>query len=194
MGAITSIIYVIISLLGGSILIGLSLNLFNLGVIFNYLQNQLPQAGTPRLVIGLLGLLVILVCIKYVKANIARSRETKAVTFESPQGKASITLSALEEMLRKVLEETEDISHVRPRVILTKKGIAVIVKSYLSKELNILEVTNAIQKLIKEKLESFLGKDKEIKVKLEIQKVSLERKIKEETKEEEEPEVPFRNY
>ncbi|UCG35520.1 MAG: alkaline shock response membrane anchor protein AmaP [Candidatus Omnitrophota bacterium] len=200
MGLLIAFIYVITSIVAGAVLVGLSLNLFNLQIIFDYLQNQLPSSGTSRITMGLSGLLILLLCLKYIRMSMARGQEAKAVTFESPQGKASITLSALEEMLKKTLEEKEEISHVRPRVVLTKKGIAVLIKSNLTKELNILEVTNATQGLIKEKLVSFLGKDKDIRVKLEIQKVMLEKKAKEESKEEEEevegeePEIPFRNY
>jgi hypothetical protein len=123
------------------------------------------------------------------------SKRDQMITFTSPQGKASITLYALEELLKKTLEAKPEISHVRPRVFLAKNGIEVAVKSNLNKEANILDITNMLQGLIKDKLENFLGKDKDIKVKLVIQKVSLDKKSKDkESEEENEPEVPFRNY
>ena len=194
MGFITGLVYVIISFVTGLFLIGLSLNIFDLPMIFEYLHNQFLQTVSLRVIVGLVGALVIYVCLKFLQLLIKSSKRDQMISFTSPQGKASITLYALEELLKKTLEAKPEISHVRPRVILVKNGIEVAVKSNLNKEANILDITNMLQGLIKDKLENFLGKDKEIKVKLVIQKVALDKKSREKATEEEEPEVPFRNY
>jgi len=137
-------------------------------------------------------MIIILVWLRYVFAIFRHSRKDKAITFESEQGKVSVTLFAIEDMLRKMLEERTEVSHVKPRVFLRKKFIEIVTRGILTSEVNLVDFTKEIQESVKGKMSSLLGEGKEVKVNLEIRKVVL--KGKKGLSEEKEPEIPFRNY
>jgi hypothetical protein len=142
----------------------------------------------------LIGWVIILMGIRYIQASLQRSRREKSIPFESPEGKVSITLFALEDMLKKMLEERKEVSHIKPKVFLRKNGriIEVFARGVLMTEVNLVEFIREIQEKVKEKMDVLLGEDRQVRVNLEIRKVNLG-EIKE-TTEEQEPEIPFRNY
>ncbi|MBD3263588.1 MAG: alkaline shock response membrane anchor protein AmaP [Candidatus Omnitrophica bacterium] len=192
MGFLTVLIYVIISLIGGSLLIGLSLGFFDLAALSAYAETVLLGDFYARFSIFLIGMLLILFCLRYLQAVLARSRKNKSVTFESPEGKVSVSLSAMEDMIKKMLEENPEISHIKPKVFLKKKKIEIKIRGILNSEVNLVNFTKEIQERIKEKINILLGEDKQVQINLEIRKVALgEQKG---TVEDTEPEIPFRHY
>jgi hypothetical protein len=119
-------------------------------------------------------------------------RRERSVISESNYGKVSITLFAIEDMLKNVLETERSLSHVRPKVVVGKRGIDVIIRANLNSEVNLASFANDVQQKAKEKMQNLLGEEKEIKVKLEIRKMVFKGKKK--IVEEEEPEIPYRYY
>lgn len=192
MGFLTIFICLILSLIAGLFLIGVSLDLLVLSALAVYLENEITSDFTLRLIIFFAGLILVLLCLRYVQKAVLRSRKDKAVTFESVQGDVSITLFAIEDMLKKLLEERKEISHVRAKVALKKKTIEVLAKGVLIAEVNLVEFTKSLQDTVSEKVQALLGEDKKVKVNLEIKKVALGGKRV--LLDEKEPEVPFRNY
>ncbi|MBU1121187.1 MAG: alkaline shock response membrane anchor protein AmaP [Candidatus Omnitrophota bacterium] len=191
MGVITILIYVLISSCVGVFLIGLSLDLVNLNLIVSYIDRYVLGDISYKIMTGMLGAILLLLCVRYLQSLFSRSRRERAITFESPEGTVDITLFAIEDMIRRDLEEKKEISHIRPKIISKKKGLEVIIQSDLASQVNILEFTREIQVRIKEKLENILGEDKEIKVRMKIRKMMF---MGNKRKAEEEPEIPFRNY
>ncbi len=190
MGFLTIVIYIILSFAGGLFLLGLSLGMLTIATIANYL-NQIPADFRLKTVSFLAGTLLILICIRYIQTIFRRSRVNRSISFESDDGKVSVTLVAIEDMLKKMLEEKTEVSRIRPKVILRKKCIEVIARGVLTTEVNLVEFTKEIQEQIREKVHTLLGQDKQVQVNLEIRKIALTNK---ELMEEKEPEVPFRNY
>jgi len=194
MGFLTVLVYIILSFSVGSILLGLSLDLIIVNEFFTYLEKEIFSVFSLKLrwICGSTGAIIILFCLRYIQAFFSRSRKNKSITFESPQGDVSITLFAIEDMLKKMLEERSEVSNIKIKVFLKKKGIEVVTKGILITEVNLVEFTREIQERVKEKIHILLGADKQVKVNLEIRKVALG--DKKEIEESEEPEVPFRNY
>lgn len=192
---IASLIYVLASFLIGFFVLGVALNPDILTTTVPYIQNEILADTYSRIVIALSGILLVVLSLKYLHTVIFSSRQEKAITLQLPSGKVSVTLFALEDMIKKFLEEKKELSHIKPRVISSKKGIEVVIKSTLISEVSLIELTGDIQEKIKEKLLNLLGPDKEINIRLEIKKMNFgAKKGKEQVPEEEEPEVPFRNY
>jgi hypothetical protein len=189
MSFLTILIYIFLSFSAGLTLIALSLKLIDLKLVFYYIDKQLLPEFHLRLFTFSLGLLIILFCIRYLQLIL--SRKERSIIFESAKGKISITLFAIEDMLKKMLEEKKGLSHVRLKVISNKKGIEVIVRGNLTSEVNIVELKKEIQEDAKEKLRDLLGEEKDTKVNIQIGKIIFGGKKKIEQKE---PEVPFRNY
>lgn len=191
MGFLTILMYVAVSFFVGYVFIGLSLDMFDLIYTVRYLKHEVLQDPFARTALFLTGLLVILFCIRYLQLILYR-RE-RSIVSESSYGKVSITLFAIEDMLRNMLETEKGLSHVRPKVSRKKHGIDVIIRGNLNVEANLPVFTKEIQEKTREKLQNLLGEDKEIKIKIEIRKMVFKGKGKmiEAT---EEPEVPYRYY
>lgn len=192
MGFLTILVYIVLSLAVGILLIGITWDPTILKIGVAYLENQFFADYWLRIVVGMLGILFILMCFSYLQRILQRSRRDKSLIFESEQGKVSITLFAIEDMLRKILELRPEVSHIRVRVVLKKKCIEVMTRGILTAEVNLIEFTKEIQESVKEKMHTLLGEDKEVQVNLEIRKVAIG--AKKGLIEEHEPEIPFRNY
>lgn len=191
MGFLTVLIYIILSLATGLVLIGLSLEIITVDVTTAYLA-EIAADFPLRWVTVLVGLLLILLCLRYMQASFRRSRKNKSIAFDSDQGKVSITLVAIEDMLKKMLEAKTEVSRIKPKVLLRKRGIEVIARGVLTTEVNLVEFTKEIQEQVREKVHTLLGEDKEVQVNLEIRKIALSQKDL--MAEDKEPEIPFRNY
>ncbi len=191
MGFLTVLIYIILSLIAGLTLIGLSLEIITVDAVTAYLA-KIPADFPLKWIIAIVGLLLILLCLRYIQASFQRLKRDKSVTFESDQGKVSITLVAIEDMLKKMLEAKTEVSRIRPKVLLRKKGIEVIARGVLTTEVNLVEFTKEIQEQVKEKVHTLLGEDKPVQVNLEIRKIALSKQDL--MAEDKEPEIPFRNY
>ena len=192
MGFLTVLIYVILSFIVGSILVGLSIEVIDLGTFFIYLEKEILSDTYLKVILFLAGAILILLCLRYVQASFRRSRKNKSITFESPEGKVTITLFAIEDMLKKMLEERTEVSHIKPKVFLKKKAIYVVTRGVLMAEVNLVEFTKEIQENVREKIHTLLGEDKPVHVNLEIRKVALGGQKG--VVEDQEPEIPFRNY
>ena len=192
MGFLTVLIYIILSLAVGVLLVGLSLDLVTTANIVAYVEKAIASDTTLRLVLFLLGIILILLCLRFIQASFRRRRKDRCITFESEEGKVSITLFAIEDMLKKMLEERTEVTHIRPRVTLRKSKIDILTRGVLTAEVNLVEFTKEIRENIKEKIHTLLGEDKEVSVNLEIRKVILGNNKG--LIEDKEPEIPFRNY
>jgi len=196
MGFLTGPLYIVLSFAVGTLLIAFSMQLIDVVAVSHYLYgitstNFAP--GSPRIAMLLGGITIILFALRYIQMGLRRSRRDRSIRFESSQGTVSITLYAIEDMLKKMLEDRAEVSHVRPKVSLRKKGIDILIRGVLNAEVNLVEFTQTIQEKIKEKMDTFLGEDKDVRVNLEIRKVSVGQKKNNEGVDEE-PEVPFRRY
>lgn len=192
MGFVATLIYIILSLSVGSLLVGISVNLNLIDTLYNYLGKNVLPDSYMRLSVATTGVLLILICFLYLKTIFNTSRKNKSIAFDSPQGNVSITLFAIEDMLKKMLEEKTEVSHIKAKVFLKKKYIQVDTKGVLNTEVNLIDFTKEIQEQVKEKMHVLLGEDKNVQVNLKIEKIALgSKKI---STEENEPEVPFRNY
>lgn len=200
MGFITSFIYIVLSLITGIILVGTSNATIKLNLIipsqkFTFLSEGMLTDIYNQYTLGLFGMLIILFALRYIQTSIFQRQRRKSIKFESEQGNVEITLFAIEEMVKKLLEKKKEISHIRPKVTLRKTNLEVKIQVYLASNINIIECTKDIQEEIKEKIYQLLGEGKEIFVRIEIKKVIFNKKVKNDKQIEDiEPTIPFRNY
>lgn len=188
---LAAVIYILLSLLVGSLLIAVSFNLINLDTAVAYIQEYVMADIYVKSGVGALGVLIIFFCLKYLQVLFRRVIKETAISFDSEEGTVDITLFALEDMLKKMLEQRKEILQVKPKIIAKKRELEVIIRGNLASEVNVLEFTKDIQRQIKEKLETILGDYKKLKVRIKIRKVMFGSK---KGRLEQEPEIPFRNY
>lgn len=156
-----------------------------------FITSQVMNDATARMLLFLIGALIILCALRQLQKVISGSHRDQCIVFNAPHGPIRITLFAIEDMIKKMLDTKNELSHIRPRVSVTAEEIEIDIRANIAADVNIIEVTKEMQLKIHDKLNQLIGDQHNAKIKVEIRKMFLGSK-KNQT--EEEPEVPFRNY
>jgi len=187
--------YAAVIILGGIILVALSLNLLQPQYI-NHMFDYIQSSPNSRIFTGLAGAILILVSFSFARLILGRLQREKTIAFDTASGEVTIALSAVEDLIRRLTGIIPEIKELRPDVIATKKGIMVDLRVILKKEANIPELTSRLQDITKSKIQEVLGLEEQITVKIHIAKIiALDEKDRNKKgTEKEEPTVPFRGY
>ncbi|MDI6606318.1 MAG: alkaline shock response membrane anchor protein AmaP [Candidatus Omnitrophota bacterium] len=188
--------YAAIIILVGVVLIVFSLNLLQPQDIIDLLIYTQSNANS-RIILGLSGLLLILVSFSFAQLILGRFQREKTIAFATSSGEVSISLSAVEDLIRRITGVLPEIKELRPDVIATKKGAIIVdLRVVLKSEANIPELTARLQEITRSKLQEVLGIDEQIIIKIHVAKI-ISREEKEKKKKEQEsqePTIPFSGY
>ncbi len=162
--------------------------------IFTSLQNNLSS----RLIIGLSGILLMLISFSLAQIILGKFQREKTIAFSTASGQVTIALTAIEDLIKRLIGIIPEIKELRPYVIATKKGsIIVDLKVVLKSEANIPELTGQLQDIVKTKIQEVLGTEEQPFIKVHIMKIAgyedRDRKRKEIEKDDS-PRVPFAGY
>jgi len=187
--------YAAIIIIIGVVLIVFSLNLLQPQDINNLLIYTQGNAN-PRIIIGLSGVLLILISFSFAQLILGRFQREKTIAFATSAGEVTISLSAVEDLIRRLGGVIPEIKELRPDVIATKKGIIVDLRVVLKSEANIPELTTRLQEITRSKIQEVLGIEEQIIIKIHVAKIisSEEKERKRKDIEKEEPTIPFSGY
>ncbi|MBU4376440.1 MAG: alkaline shock response membrane anchor protein AmaP [Candidatus Omnitrophica bacterium] len=132
-----------------------------------YLYNNMNL----RISIGLVGLLIIMYSIVALQVALGTMQREKTIAFENPSGQVTISLSAIEDFIRRTSDHMPEVKELRANVTAGKKGINVINRAVIYSDTNIPEVTEKIQGMLKNKIQEMLGIEEAINVKIHIAKI-----------------------
>lgn len=177
---------------------GLLLMLFALQIIqIEHITTLLYYVENQHLSVGLAGLFLILTSFGFAQLFLGKIQREKTIAFKNPQGEVTVSLGAVEDLIRRIASGISEIKDSRADVIAGKKGIEIDVRLILKSEVNIPEFTCKLQELIRTKIQDILGVEETITIRVHVVKIStVEQKRKKESQqqEEEEPVVPFQGY
>lgn len=147
-------------------LVALSLDILTLERIsyFYHLSNFKPIAGA-------VGGALIIISFFVLRVSLAYAAAKKKVRFKSGHGLVTVSLSAIEDLTRHLLKQFPEIKVMRPHLSANRKGLEVLIKATLYTNASIPEVTEKIQHCIKTRLEETLGAEKNITVRIQIDKI-----------------------
>lgn len=101
---------------------------------------------SERLVIGIIIVVYLMLSIKFFLQALAGERlPAQAVVHETGLGQVRITSEAVENLVRRVVNQVRGITEVKPRVVCSPEGINIFVRVTLSPETNIPETSDEIQ-------------------------------------------------
>jgi hypothetical protein len=157
-----------------------------------YLQMNLNY----RIIFGLTGLLLILISISFAQIILARFQREKTIAFTTSTGEVTIALSAVEDLIKRLVGIIPEIKELRPDVIATKKGIIVDIRVTLKSEASIPELTSRLQDLTRAKIQEVLGLEEQIITKIHVVKIvsSEEKDRRRKDSEKQENPIPFGGY
>ena len=153
------------------------------------------QAGA---VLGGMAILIILMSV--ILANLILGRQTKerTIAFENPSGLVSVSLDALEDIIRRLIARIPEIKEIRPYIVKAKKSLEVDIRLILRSDGNIPELTAKLQDLVRGKIQDAIGLDEKINVRVHVVKImsdpSKTKKQNDDFDEHIRPNVPFQGY
>jgi uncharacterized alkaline shock family protein YloU len=178
----------------GGILIAMALNLFSAQDFFELLQQTLAIQNLQWFIAGM-GVFLIIVSLFIAQVSLGKMQREKTIAFNNPNGQVTVSLSAIEDFIRRLSSDMTEIKDLRSNVIAGKKGIEINARISLWADSNIPQITENIQEIIKNRIQEMLGIEESIVVKVHVGKIlkketkRLSKRQKEET---EEKVVPFR--
>ncbi|MBN1405459.1 MAG: alkaline shock response membrane anchor protein AmaP [Candidatus Omnitrophica bacterium] len=156
------------------------------------------EAYNLRPNIGIAGVIFILISIFITHITFGTIQRERTIAFNTPDGQVVISLSAIENFIKRLGNQMSDIKDMRPDVIATKKGVSISARISLWSDSNIPDVTERIQGIIKNKVQDMLGIEEPIITKVHITKIIPREGAKspKKTVEEEDfsPEPPYRSF
>jgi uncharacterized alkaline shock family protein YloU len=193
---LTVLFYVTIILFIGSFMALFSLNWINIDDLYA-MTSMLYRDKDLRLIIGIVSG-IILFCnflfYQYFSVNVHRD---KIIAFDNPSGRVSVSLTAMEDLVRRVLLRLNEVRDGKVRITASKKGLDVKIRLVMKSEVNIPELTARVQEKVRRKIQDTIGLEEAVNVAIYVGKILPER-IKEKPAEEQEqppaPSVPFRGY
>ncbi|KPK42786.1 MAG: hypothetical protein AMJ78_01355 [Omnitrophica WOR_2 bacterium SM23_29] len=187
---ISMLFFLVIFVSVGLLLIAVALRLIPSESILNALD-YIYAARDLRVGIFTIGVVVIFISIATYQFTAVRIQRQKNIAFDNPDGQVSISLSAIEEFIRRIGFSIPEVKDLKSDCIATKKGIDISTKVVFWSDANIPEVTERIQSLIKGKVQEMLGVDEPIIIKVHVTKIVAREEMKQPKKEKEDVSMPF---
>lgn len=155
----------------GAVLILLSLNLLSLDALVDIVKYIYTQPNV-KLIAGIVGAIFILVGLVMAQINLGRIQTEKTIAFENPEGQVTVSLSAIEDFIKKSVRHLPEVKELRSNVTASKKGINIVCRATIFADSNIPETTERIQSIVKSKVHEMLGVEETINIKIHITKIS----------------------
>lgn len=180
----------------GLALIVFALNLFLPADINNVLIFA-QSSHNSRVIIGLSGILLILISFSFAQIILGKFQREKTIAFTTASGQVTISLSAVEDLIRRLAGIIPEVKELRPNVVANKKGIIVEMRVVLRSEANIPELTSRLQDMTKSKIQEVLGVDEQIIIRIHVAKIAHDEKDNRRRKDfekEDRSSIPFSGY
>lgn len=183
---LTLFFYTLVFLLMGALCVAISLNLIPQELVSDTL-NTMYAATNVRLIVGVTGLLLIFISAAVVQITIGKIQREKTIAFENPDGQVTISLTAIEDFIKRALKQLPEVKELRPSVKAGKKGISVINRVTLFSDINIPEITEKIQGIVKSRVQDMLGVEEPITIKVHVVKIVNKEETAKDVKKDERP-------
>jgi len=193
------VFYTLILCLLGTLILGFSLHIIQIQDVEHILR-AVYTFNDLRIAAFIIGSLLILLSFSFARLILGRMQKERTIAFENPSGMVTVSLSAVEDLVKRLTIQIPEIRETRPEAVATKKGIEIDLRIILRSEVNIPELTLRLQELIKTRIQDILGVEETVLVRIHVAKIVGEEEDRGRKKkgmaveEKEEPLVPFQGY
>lgn len=181
--------------------IGLAMIVFSLNLLLPQEINNLlifaQSSQNSRIIIGLSGALLILISFSFAQIILGKFQREKTIAFATSSGQVTISLSAVEDLIRRLSGIIPEVKELRPNVVANKKGVIVDMRLVLRSEANIPELTSRLQDITKTKIQEVLGVEEQIIIRIHVAKIVRDEKDNRKKKDFEKEDystIPFSGY
>lgn len=189
LGGLTLFFYTLVFLMVGGLFITISLELIAPDVIIETL-NTIYATTNTRLIMGVTGVLLIFISLLVMLIALGKLQREKTIAFENPDGQVTISLTAIEDFIKRALKQLPEVKELRPNVTAGKKGITIVNRVTLFSDINIPETTEKIQNLVKARVQDMLGVEESISIKVHVVKIAHKEEAAKHVKKDDKPQPP----
>jgi len=183
---LTLFFYTLVFLIIGGLFITVSLALIPQESITETLK-IVYDSSNIRLILGLIGILLIFISIMVVQITVGKIQREKTIAFENPDGQVTISLTAIEDFIKRAIKQLPEVKELKPSVKAGKKGIVIVNRVVLFSDINIPETTEKIQSIVKSRVQDMLGVEELINVRVHVVKIVQKEESAKDIKKEEKP-------
>lgn len=164
-------IYTLLFSVLGAVLIAFSLRTSSFESVLNIISN-LSQAENIRMGMALTGLALIFINISIAQLSVGKLKKHKTVAFDNPYGQVTLSLSAIEDYVKKLTHTMTELNEFKANITAsTKSGIEVTARAELYSDVNIPEVTEKVQNAIRLRLQEIMGVEEKVTIKIHVTKI-----------------------
>ncbi|MFH1692367.1 MAG: alkaline shock response membrane anchor protein AmaP [Candidatus Omnitrophota bacterium] len=164
------LLYTLVFVVLGSLAVAFAFHLVELKDIITILVYAYQDLQI-RLITGLSGFVCILLSFSIVQSITGKIQREKTIAFNNPNGQVTITLSAVEDLIKRLAGQQPEIKDARADVKATKKGIDVSMKIILRTETSVPDFTSKLQEIIASRIQDVFGIEETINVKIHVAKI-----------------------
>lgn len=165
------VFYILVSALLGAIILSFSFNILEINDLMLRLHT-IYNSSNARIALTAGGVFFILISLLLAQITSAKREREKTIAFNNPSGQVTITLFAVEDLIRKIGQELPQVKDLKPNVVANKKrGIQVNIRLTLKSEANIPEFTAQLQEIVKSRIQEIFGIDEQIIVRIHVAKI-----------------------
>ena len=170
--------YTVILVALGTLCVLFASHLIDLPQVLSLL-NDLYDDLRLRVITATSGILLILLGAGAAQIITGKIQREKTIAFTNPNGQVTVTLSAVEDLIKRLSYQLSELKETKAVVKATKKGIDIRMRVILRAETNIPDFTARLQDLIASRIQEVFGIDEPISVKIHVAKIiSTEEKAK----------------
>ena len=105
----------------------------------------------------IIGILMVVMFLKYIAAMLLRTRRHQSISFDNPDGAVEIAVHAIEESISRLVGNYNEVKGAYPTVTATNDGVDAVVKVVLWDDANVQAVSQRIQNETKAHIMNFFG-------------------------------------
>lgn len=170
-GGLTLFFYALVFFALGCLFIAVSLGFLPQEMVADSIA-ALYADPNAKIILGITGIILICVNIMVIQLIMGRIRREKTIAFENPNGQVTISLSAIEDFIKRALRQLPEVKELRPSVKAGKKGISIISKVTLFSDVNIPETAEKIQNIVKSRVQDMLGVEEPVNIRVRVVKIA----------------------
>ena len=130
-----------------------------------------------RIITGLIAVLIFFMNILFNRAIAGKEFREKNIAFDNPTGRVTVSLTAMEDLIRQVLCRMKEVKDVRGvRIKASKRGLEARINLALYSDVSIPEITSQLQDIAKRKILDTIGLEETVIVRIDVTRIALEEK------------------
>ncbi len=186
--------YVFIIWTGSIVVILFAVHVFDLQTV-SRLLTVIYDDSQIGAITGLCAGVIMFMSFLFARLIYGRRQMERTIAFDNPAGSVTVSLTALEDLIKRLIVQMPEVKEIRPHMIATRKGLEADIKLILRYETGIPELTARFQDLVRGKIEEAVGIETKFNIRVHVTKISLD-DIKSRNKDEFQPpaQAPFHGY